>query len=454
MKKTLFFIVIGSLFSLSLSASDEQIKKIRQDLYTACKQGNVESVKSILENNNIGKKNNIKIRDVIVRSEGSYCNPYVSALKCKNNLAIIKLFFEKGFWVDSEFKFEQVWDKCWNYTPILYAIKYNKFDVVKYLVEKKADLSQHDDFGYSALHIASMNNHLNIVKYLVEKCEVDIAIRAGRYSQRRRGATNQTPFHVAVQKNNSKIVSYLLDKAREKGILWNYINMKDRSDRTPLYYAVKNGNLNLIKYLVAEISKAEKLTNTHKNKTKNSINVKNSEDKTPLYFAIENYGDDKENYFKIIKFLIAHGASLELKGVQSGGTALHYAARKGDLALFTYLLNVMVEKAKKEKNVNLLGRFINERNNYGFTVFADLIHLGKNDMAQYLIDFVRSCDQMPYGLAFNTRIGKKGNKELPQDLALKEGHRSTYNLIRQNQKKLILSKVKNIKNLFLKLKSQ
>ncbi|CAK9253192.1 unnamed protein product, partial [Sphagnum jensenii] len=54
-------------------------------------------------------------------------------------------------------------------TPLHRAAEKGHLDVVKYLVEKGADVKAANKYGYTPLHWAASSGKLDIVKYLVEK---------------------------------------------------------------------------------------------------------------------------------------------------------------------------------------------------------------------------------------------------------------------------------------------
>ena len=56
---------------------------------------------------------------------------------------------------------------CYN-TPLIAACESNNYKIVKYLIEKGADVNQENKDGVTPLMTACFNGNINIVKYLVE----------------------------------------------------------------------------------------------------------------------------------------------------------------------------------------------------------------------------------------------------------------------------------------------
>ena len=53
--------------------------------------------------------------------------------------------------------------------PLHSAAQNGKLDVVQWLVEKGADVSASDKYGWTVLHFAAHNKKLDVVQWLVEK---------------------------------------------------------------------------------------------------------------------------------------------------------------------------------------------------------------------------------------------------------------------------------------------
>ena len=91
---------------------------------------------------------------------------------------------------------------------IFKAVEKNNIKSVKYLIKvKKVDPNINNNiFGYTPLHIASLNGHLDIVKYLVEECKTDPNIKNIE--------NGSTPLHYASYSGHPDIVKYLVGECK------------------------------------------------------------------------------------------------------------------------------------------------------------------------------------------------------------------------------------------------
>ncbi|KAG5867464.1 hypothetical protein JTB14_028006 [Gonioctena quinquepunctata] len=107
--------------------------------------------------------------------------------------------------------------------------------VIKYLVEKGADVNKKDSYGQSVLHKAAANNCVDATIFLIaNRIEIDPKLRDGR-----------TPLHLAAE-NNSFHVANLLIRSGAK------LNEKEQSFKTPLHLAVENDSLDIVELLIRE----------------------------------------------------------------------------------------------------------------------------------------------------------------------------------------------------------
>ncbi len=98
----------------------------------------------------------------------------------------------------------------------------------KWLVdEKKED-------GFSALHLACLNNYYEIAKCLIE--------RVSHLNVNVRNCNNQTPLHLAVERNSYDIIKLLIDTNRCD------LNAQDKDGDTALHLLFRNFMLFKTKY--------------------------------------------------------------------------------------------------------------------------------------------------------------------------------------------------------------
>ena len=128
-------------------------------------------------------------------------------------------------------------------------------EVVKYFLDKGADINSKDSMQYTALHFAAMLGNERVARLLVNR-NIDINAKM---------VSGSTALHFAAQKGYINIVRMLLDKGADPGAI-------DSSGKTPLTLANEKGNTVIIRILMA----AE---NKYYNVGKTSIDDSNNADK-------------------------------------------------------------------------------------------------------------------------------------------------------------------------------
>jgi ankyrin repeat protein len=82
--------------------------------------------------------------------------PLVVAIS-KGEIETVKKFIEYGTDVNK---------KCNGMTPVMYAARYNKVEIIKYLLVKGADLNIKDSRGFTALKHAELSNAYEAITFL------------------------------------------------------------------------------------------------------------------------------------------------------------------------------------------------------------------------------------------------------------------------------------------------
>lgn len=163
-------------------------------------------------------------------------------------------------------------------------------------------INSKDIDGYTPVSIASIYGFNDTVKKLVEnKANINI-----------QDANGLTPLMYAIEQNNKELANFLIENGAD-------VNISEREyDRTPIFYAVEKKDTNAITLL---ISKGANVNATDKNGL------------TPLNIAIE-----EENNNDIIKLLIKNKANLNIL-TEDGDSLIEYAINKND----TDMIQTLVE---------------------------------------------------------------------------------------------------------------
>jgi len=171
---------------------------------------------------------------------------------------------------------------------IIDAAKSGDLSKVKELVEKNPQLVNTKDItGRTPLHWAARGVHLELLKYLVEK-GADVNAR---------DTFRIIPLHSVVSRNNLNAAEYLLDHGSD-------INAQDNNEKSSsLHFASYRGFKDMAKLLIDRGA---------------LLNLLNKYNRTCLFEAIRGYGTvfqqarDKSEWIEIVKALIAKGADLDI----------------------------------------------------------------------------------------------------------------------------------------------
>ncbi|KAL6070114.1 Ankyrin [Balamuthia mandrillaris] len=121
------------------------------------------------------------------------------------------------------------------------AVRNGNLSRVKAVVSRqglRACLTQRDEFGYSALHLASTNGHTEVVRYLLQK-RMDVNLKST--------AAGQTPLHLATLSRHTEIAKLLLRHGADAQIT-------DNDGNNALEYALRNAEPELITVLLEALT--------------------------------------------------------------------------------------------------------------------------------------------------------------------------------------------------------
>ena len=156
-------------------------------------------------------------------------------------------------------------------TPLTLAIIEDKVNIFnKLIMRSDIDINKKNGHGYTPiLYAIKLNRFTDMLPALLNHNNLDIDMEEDIYET--------TPIYQAVQSNNLNIVNEILTLNPNLNIL-SY-------GETPLHLAVRKNNIDIVKALVGGIAKID-------------INKLNSEGKTPLDLAYENGYTDIVEYLR------------------------------------------------------------------------------------------------------------------------------------------------------------
>ena len=187
------------------------------------------------------------------------------------NLELIKDLIKEGLNVN-EISTER-------YTPLCYAVYYNKFNICKYLIQCGADVNYyHEEFNI--IDLAVVNSGIEYVKLLM--------LNGARISKK--------TFEYIIIKNDIEMLKYIVNSG---------YGVNRNSGTQPLIAAIYDDNLSM--YIISK---------------KANLNTIDINGDAALHHALRN------KYFEIVKLLFDKGSNIKIKNKQlcSGIEALYYHA--------------------------------------------------------------------------------------------------------------------------------
>ena len=202
-----------------------------------------------------------------------------------------------------------------DYTLLHFACKYNNYPLVQFLCINRININAITTKGKNPLHIACSEGCMEIVKYLIEEENVNINCTDN---------DNWTPLHCACRIKSNPLFELYWDSKYNQ---FHTNRMLSYSDDSELDYPDGNFSpLPLIEYLCNHGAKAQERTKLGK---------------SPLHIATSI------DCLPTMRYLIeVIGLSVEDEDVD-GWRPLHYACRSGDIDIVRYL----IEERRAQVNV-------------------------------------------------------------------------------------------------------
>jgi len=263
-------------------------------LIHACRAGRYENVKILLENQ----------ADPLARPGGGQCMGihYACLRDTEDNLKIVKLLLEKNpELIDINGKDRK--------TPLHFAVLYNCYKIVEFLVKNGANLNKGDKYGRTPLLLSCKYGNSKITKFLID---------AGA-NINKTDNSNNSPLHYACAFGNLECVKVLL----ENGADVNCLNM---NKNLPIEIALLKNHNGIVKYLI--------------NYDKFNVNTKfGNGNYILLYYLLEI----DETTFDSIKYILEDKKGNANVSNSNNMNAFHF------LSHFTYRAYLSLFTSKKEK---------------------------------------------------------------------------------------------------------
>ncbi|XP_048242568.1 serine/threonine-protein phosphatase 6 regulatory ankyrin repeat subunit B-like isoform X4 [Haliotis rufescens] len=206
-------------------------------------------------------------------------------------------------------------------TPMHVAATYRQVDIMDFLLDNGAEITQEDKEGSIPLHYACSTGCLEMVNLLIAKGKSEIVTMVEK-----KAMGGNTCLHIAIENGHEGIIQKLLQNdskvlvARDDGML-------------PVHLAVISGNLNVVKSIVSKAG-------LHQRDTENKA------ESTTLHLAAQY------NQLEVARYLLEKSSSLVAKTDSESNTPLHVAA------FFNHweIIGLLMEKGGKINAKNLKGQ--------------------------------------------------------------------------------------------------
>ncbi|MFM2428508.1 MAG: hypothetical protein RL012_392, partial [Bacteroidota bacterium] len=250
-------------------------------------------------------------------------------------------------------------------TALWYAIKHNDPDMVRWLLDQRAEISGQDTDQCISLHWAAQWGYGSIAEAILDH---DITVIEARDTY------GFTPLHHAVDRGHEATAEVLIKHGAA-------VEAKNNWQETPLHRATMQGHTNTVALLLDHRAATE------------SRNVDN---RTPLYCATQ------QGHMSTVAFLLSRGAAIATTD-EEGLTPLHRAAQLG----YTNLIKLFLK----------YGAAVNAKDKIGFTPLHWAVQ--ENNLEAIIILMDRGANR--------TISDNEGHT--PLHCAVQQGHKATVKLL-------------------------
>lgn len=303
--------MIVFIITSSFSQSDSKSAELHKEL----NGGNVDKVMQLLE------------QDItLLEAPNPRGSSPLTVAAADGYTDLVKFLVNKGADVNSS--------NTYGNTPLHYSAWASDFESFKFLCENGAKLDARNINGQSVLQYSCMGGNPDIFKYCISKgMDINAKLEDG-----------STLIHWAASGGNIDIFKYLEEKGFD-------VKSKDKDGSLPVFWAASSNKLDMVKYLVEQKGI--------------DVNIKDDLGFCPLKSAIERGGYD------VAKYLLDKGADINVK-MENHQSWLGIASESNN----TELVKLLIDK----------GCEINEFDDFGNTPLITAVGHGNFDVVKVLVE--------------------------------------------------------------------
>ncbi|PTQ41189.1 LOW QUALITY PROTEIN: hypothetical protein MARPO_0035s0001 [Marchantia polymorpha] len=253
-----------------------------------------------------------------------------------------------------------------NETPLMLACLYGHEDVVKLLLEHKADVMVYSESGRNCLHYAAESGHSEVSSLLIQEFPQlrDSTIRGAAKCPP--NDCGKTALMLASQSGHHDVVKSLLEHKAS-------VMMTSEAGLNCLHYAARSGHFEVSKLI---LEACPEIINDGTMRTKITADLEyDVSNETPLMLACL-YGHED-----VVKLLLEHKADVMVYS-ESGRNCLHYAARWGH----SEVSSLLIQEFPQLRDSTIRGAAKCPPNDCGKTALMLASQSGHHDVVKSLLE--------------------------------------------------------------------
>ncbi|XP_059477280.1 uncharacterized protein LOC132197766 isoform X2 [Neocloeon triangulifer] len=341
-----FLLLYDQLRKLVPELLEEILKRKSLDLcFEAAKKGHFQMLTWLLDGG------------VDINKKKGYWEQSALHVACfRSDIDIVRLLLERKADVDIGNKYDQ--------KPLHYAAREGHLEVVKILLNNGATVEAKSAKGVTAIHLAAWKGHLMVLKFLLKKCDksfirvcdsqgfnvlhyaalggnlpvAEFLIAEDKFLIRGRTNNEETTLHMAARGPSPELCQLLVRSGAS-------VLAVDKNGFNAIHHACSNSSLKNLSVLEYLISLGDLNIESRTVNGRSALHLATEE---PQYFLKDVYKNEMMNRarIKMVKMLIERGANILATDGQ-GCNALHFATQACSSKLTYEVIEFLIKKDKR-----------------------------------------------------------------------------------------------------------